>query len=62
MDITSVASLANDLHAGQLGQDVSIAVLKRALDAEASTAAQLIAAVPAPRLPANLGQTVNTIA
>ena len=35
---------------------------KRALDIESNTAAALISALPAPNLPAHLGNTINTTA
>lgn len=69
MDITGIASVATDMQASRLAQEVQVTVLKKALDAQASTAAQLIAALPqvpaAPssaNLPPNLGRNVNTTA
>lgn len=45
---------------------ISLAVLKKAIDAEAKTAQALINAIPLPassaNLPPNLGQTINTTA
>lgn len=45
---------------------ISLAVLKKAIDAEARTAQALINAIPQPassaNLPPNLGQTINTTA
>ena len=66
MDVNSIASVATDMQASRLQQEVSTTVLKKALDLQASAAAQLIAALPqttpAANLPANLGQNVNTTA
>lgn len=61
MDISSIANLATAMSQQSLSQAVSIAVLKKALDIQASSAAQLIASIPAaPNLPSNLGQNINT--
>ena len=61
MDVSSIASLATSMSQQRLAQDVSMTVLKKALDIEASSAAQLIAAIPTPdNQPSNLGQNVNT--
>ena len=62
MDVSSIASLATGMSNVKNGQEVGIAVLKKALDAQKSTAAQLIAALPAPNLPPNLGRNINTTA
>ena len=66
MDVNSIASVATDMQASRLQQEVSTTVLKKTLDLQASAAAQLIAALPqptpAPNLPANLGQNINTTA
>ena len=52
--------------ATQTNQDVGMAVLKKSIDAASSSAAELLAALPAPipatNLPANLGQNINTTA
>ncbi|MGJ7917712.1 YjfB family protein [Massilia sp. LXY-6] len=70
MDVMGVAKLATSIADTGTRQDVSIAVLKRAQDIQASAATQLLDAVqsaaPAPQLsqnlPAHLGKNVNTTA
>ena len=66
MDSGSIANLATSLTQVTTNQDVGLTVLKKALDAESSAAAALIAALPpipsAPNLPAHLGQNINTTA
>jgi hypothetical protein len=66
MDVSGIANLATSMAQAQTGQDVGIAVLKKALNAEASIAAGLISAIPAPpsavSLPPHLGQNINTMA
>ena len=63
MDVVALASLATEMQSARLGQDVGIAVLKKVLDTEASSAAQLLQALPAANnLPPNLGQNINTTA
>jgi hypothetical protein len=66
MDVMGIAKLATSIADTGLKQDVSIAVLKRAEDAQAAVATQLLDAVqsaaPAQNLPAHLGQHVNTTA
>lgn len=65
MDVSSIARLASDMQANQLQQQVGTAVLRRALDMQATSAAQLLQALPevgAAQLPPHLGQNVNTTA
>jgi hypothetical protein len=66
MEVNDIASLATIMTQTQLKQQVGIAVLKKALDMEGSTALTLIQALPtapsAANLPANLGQNINTTA
>lgn len=66
MNLTGVANLATSISNTGADQEVGIAVLKKALDSEASTAAALLQALPpvdnSPRLPPNLGQNINTTA
>ena len=63
MDVGSIANLATGMAQQRIDQSVSVAVLRKALDMQASGAAMLIAALPAPAtLPPNLGQNVNTTA
>jgi hypothetical protein len=61
MDVSNIASLATSMAQARTDQAISVAVLKKALDAQASGAMALIAAIPVPpNLPSNLGQNVNT--
>ena len=66
MDVMGIARLATSIADTGLKQDVGIAVLKLAEDAQASTATQLLDALPsvapAQNLPAHLGKHVNTTA
>jgi hypothetical protein len=66
MDVMSIAKLATTIADTGTRQDVSLAVLKKAQDIQASTATQLLEAVQstggAQNLPAHLGKNVNTTA
>jgi len=64
MDVNSIANLATNMAQERTGQEVGVAVLKKALDIQASGAMALINALPPtpPSLPSNLGQNVNTTA
>jgi hypothetical protein len=66
MDINSIAKLSSTVAETGIKQEVGLAVLKRAQQIQASTAAQLLNAVQSPpavqNLPANLGNTINTTA
>ena len=65
MDVNAIARLSTSLAETRQSQEIGTAVLKKTLDSAASTAAALIASVPAPaaaRLPAHLGNSVNTTA
>ena len=66
MDINSIAKLSSTVAETGIKQEVGLAVLKRAQQIQASTAAQLLSAVQSPpavqNLPANLGNTINTTA
>ncbi len=65
MDISAIASLATGMSQAKTSQEVNVAVLKKALDLSATSAANLIAALPAPAapsLPPHLGQHINTTA
>ena len=58
-----IAKLSSSVAETGIKQEVSLAVLKRSQEIEASTAAQLIDSVKAPpSLPSNLGNTINTTA
>lgn len=65
MDVTGIANVATALSTQRTSNDVGIAVLKKAMDAEAQGALALIQALPAPvsaNLPAHLGRNVDTTA
>lgn len=64
MDVTSIATLATNMSQERTTQDVGVAVLKKALDMQASNALALINALPPTpqNLPPNLGQNVNVAA
>ncbi|GBG12741.1 DNA glycosylase [Novimethylophilus kurashikiensis] len=63
MDVSGIANLATQMSAAQTNAEVSIAVLKKAINIEAQGALALLDAVPLPQnLPAHLGQNVNTTA
>ena len=65
MDTSSIASLATNMAATATGQAVGVAVLKKAMDIQASGAAALLQAIPpapAANLPPHLGQNINTTA
>lgn len=63
MDAMGIAKLATSIADTGTRQDVSLAMLKRAQDIQASTATQLLDAVqPVQNLPAHLGKNVNTTA
>ena len=65
MDVTSIANLATSMSQARAGQEIGIAVLKKAIDISASTATALIDALPEPisrNQPSHLGQNINTTA
>jgi hypothetical protein len=66
MDVSSIARLATTIADTGNRQDVGIAVLKKAQDLQASSAAALVEAIPpvpsAGNLPSNLGNRINTTA
>ncbi len=65
MDVTAIASVATDLAATRLQQEVSTTVLKKAMDISSANALALLQALPSPpaaSLPEHLGQNVNTTA
>ena len=66
MDVSSIAQAATSIAETGTKQAVGLAVLKKAQDIQASSAQALIEAIPpapsAPRLPSNLGNTINTTA
>ncbi len=63
MNVSALAAAVSNSAATSTSQDISAAVLKKALDSESQTAAALLQAIPAPpNLPGYLGKNVNTIA
>ncbi|MEB0134711.1 YjfB family protein [Actimicrobium sp. CCC2.4] len=66
MNASSIGSLSTNLSSAKTDQAIGIAVLKKALDSEKSTASALLDALPAvpttSSLPSNLGRTINTTA
>jgi hypothetical protein len=65
MDVNAIARLSTTMSETRQGQEIGTAVLKKTLDIAASSAAALIASVPAPaspKLPAHLGSNINTTA
>ncbi|TFW09908.1 putative motility protein [Oxalobacteraceae bacterium OM1] len=65
MEINSLNNLATTLASTTPNDEVGLAVLKKANEVQASTAAALLEALPPatkPNLPAHLGQNVNTTA
>lgn len=65
MEVNAIASLATSMEQAKTGQAIGIAVLKKALDAQSSSALALLQALPpvtSVNLPSHLGQTVNTVA
>lgn len=63
MDVSSIAQAGVETAAANTGAQLGIAILKSALDIEAQNAAVLMEALSeSARLPAHLGQNVNTTA
>jgi hypothetical protein len=65
MDTTAIAATATAMQQTKTDQAISIAVLKKALDTQASSAAALLDALPPvtpANLPPHLGQNINTVA
>ena len=61
MDVTGIAKLSTSIAETGTSQAVDVAILKRAMQIEASTATTLIDAIqPVPSLPAHLGNSINT--
>ncbi len=60
MDVASVGSLSSALSQSQIGDAVSITVLKKAMDIQAQSAMQLLQAVPqVSNNPPNLGNHID---
>ncbi|MFT5589273.1 MAG: hypothetical protein ACI9ZF_001447 [Bradyrhizobium sp.] len=66
MNVSAIGSQSTNLSTAKTEQAIGIAVLKKALDSETSTASALLDALPtvksASNLPANLGRNINTTA
>ncbi|MFC3107780.1 YjfB family protein [Undibacterium arcticum] len=65
MDISGISNLATSIADTGTKREVDLAVLKKAIDIDASSAAALVAALPPPtslpnNLPPHLGQNINT--
>lgn len=61
MDVSQIAAVATNLATAKNADAVNVAVLKKALDAQATAAAGLLQALPLPPNP-NIGRNVNTTA
>lgn len=57
MDVSSIAAAASANAASQLQADVSVSVLKKAMDIQESSAMQLLQAIPAPPPSPSVGST-----
>lgn len=65
MEVNNIAHLATTLATTTTNQAISVAVLKKAMSIQASSATALLAALPpasGPNLPSHLGQNINTTA
>lgn len=66
MDVGNIASLATAMSSAKTDQEISTAVLKKAMDINAAGALTLIEALPenpsVQSLPPHLGQNINTTA
>ncbi|WP_137174981.1 YjfB family protein [Massilia sp. HP4] len=61
MDVTNIAKLSTSMAETGIRQEVGMTMLKKAMNIEAASAAQLIQSLPQPQnLPAHLGNTINT--
>ena len=61
MDVTNIAKLSSSMAETGIRQEVGMTMLKKAMNIEAASAAQLIQSLPQPQnLPAHLGNTINT--
>lgn len=59
MDIASVSSLSTALTQAKSGDAVGTAVLKKAMDIQEQSVAQLLQAIPQAANPPNLGNSVD---
>ncbi|MCG5515319.1 YjfB family protein [Ectothiorhodospira sp. 9100] len=65
MEASAIANLSTQLSQQQTALEVGTAVTKKAIDAQAQVAANLVEALPDPGaqvLPANLGNNINVTA
>jgi uncharacterized protein (UPF0147 family) len=63
MDVMSIARLSTTMAETSTRQEVSMTVLKKAMDVQASSATALLEALPSTQnLPSHLGNRVNTTA
>ncbi len=66
MSDSTISSISNAISSGSGDQSIGIAILKKALDAEASTTSALLDALPpvqrSSNLPPNLGKNIDTTA
>lgn len=63
MDVSSIAQLSTTIADTGTKQAVGVAVLKKAQDIQASSAAALLQSIPpVQNLPAHLGNNINTTA
>ncbi|MDY0974957.1 YjfB family protein [Massilia sp. CFBP9012] len=61
MDVTNIAKLATSMAETGIRQEVGVTMLKKSMDIQAVSAAQLLDALPQPQsLPPHLGNTINT--
>ena len=63
MEVKTIAHLASTMASVDTAQAVDLAVAKKAMEVQASSAAAMLEALPpAPQLPPHLGRTINTTA
>ena len=61
MDVTNIAKLATSMAETGIRQEVGVSMLKKSMDIQAASAAQLLDALPQlQNLPPHLGNTINT--
>ncbi|AKZ63936.1 hypothetical protein F506_15835 [Herbaspirillum hiltneri N3] len=61
MDVGNIPAVASALAAKETSDSVNIAMLKKALDTQATAAVGILQALPLPANP-NIGRNVNTVA
>jgi hypothetical protein len=60
MDVTQIAALATSMTQTKDADDLNIAMAKKAIDAQKTIAAGLIAAIPPAPVTSSMGHTINT--